>query len=205
MEAFSLYAEPMAPDMVEHHHDLFWERHIWNMGRTGPSAITRNGVPVEENRYLTDAILEETLTFIDDALARDRPFFAYVPFNAPHTPFQAPREDYDAISGIEDHNQRVYLAMIRRLDRAVGQLVSHLAQSGVLEDTLLVFTSDNGGAAYTGATDNGPLRAGKFTQLDAPGAGHPRRRAGRPPRPADRSLRDPARPAGHRGADRPPL
>lgn len=166
LEAFSLYTDPNDLHVVEHRHDLFWERHIWSMGRSGPSAITRNGQEIGETRYLTDAILGETLSFIDGALARGQRFFAYVPFSAPHTPFQARREDYAALAGIQDHNQRVYLAMIRRLDWAVGELVAHLAAAGALQNTLIVFTSDNGGAAYTGATANGPLRAGKFTQFE---------------------------------------
>lgn len=165
-EAFSLYAEEGAPGIVEHRHDLFWEEHIWNMGRSGPSAITRNGEPVAEARYLTDAIVEETKGFITRARDEDRPFFAYVPFSAPHTPFQARSEDFLAVRGGADHNERVYLAMIQRLDWAVEELIRHLDAHGILDDTLIVFTSDNGGAAYTGATDNGPLRGGKFTQFE---------------------------------------
>ncbi|NIP14167.1 MAG: sulfatase-like hydrolase/transferase, partial [Pseudomonadales bacterium] len=165
-EAFSLYADQGAPGIVEHRHELFWEEHIWNMGRKGPSAITRNGEPVDESRYLTDAIVEETKRFISDARVQDRPFFAYVPFSAPHTPFQARSEDFLAVRGAADHNERVYLAMIQRLDWAVGELVRYLDSQGMLDDTLIVFTSDNGGAAYTGATDNGPLRGGKFTQFE---------------------------------------
>jgi arylsulfatase A-like enzyme len=165
-EAFSLYADEGAPGIVEHRHDLFWEEHIWDMGRQGPSAITRNGGPIAETRYLTDAIVEETKRFVSDARTRGRPFFAYLPFSAPHTPFQARSEDFLAVRGAADHNERVYLAMIRRLDWAVGELVRHLDAQGMLDDTLIVFTSDNGGAAYTGATDNGPLRGGKFTQFE---------------------------------------
>lgn len=165
-EAFSLYANEGAPGIVEHRHELFWEEHIWNMGREGPSAITRNGEPIAEARYLTDAIVEETKRFVSDARAEERPFFAYVPFSAPHTPFQARSEDFLAVRGAADHNERVYLAMIQRLDWAVGELVRYLESQGMLDDTLIVFTSDNGGAAYTGATDNGPLRGGKFTHFD---------------------------------------
>ncbi len=166
IEAFSLYAEGAGEDIVEHRHDLFWERHIWEMGRSGPSAITRNSLPVSEHRYLTDAIVAETKAFIGAAVVADQPFFAYVPFSAPHTPFQARKADYQAFEGISDHNQRVYLAMIHRLDQAVGELVGYLETQGVRENTLIVFTSDNGGASYTGATDNGPLRGGKFTQFE---------------------------------------
>ena len=165
MEAFTLYADESDPQVVNHHHPLFWEEHIWDMQRGGPSAITRQGATVAEPRYLTDALVAETKLFIDGALQQDRPFFAYVPFSAPHTPFQARRADFEAIEGARDHNQQVYLAMIRRLDWAVGELLAHLEARGVAGDTIVVFTSDNGGAAYTGATDNGPLRGGKFTQF----------------------------------------
>jgi arylsulfatase A-like enzyme len=55
--------------------------------------------------------------------------------------------------------------MIRRLDWAVGELTSFLEQTELAEETLIIFASDNGGAAYTGATENGPLRDGKFTQF----------------------------------------
>ena len=70
LEAFSLYAEEFDSNIVNYHHDLFWERHIRETGRSGPSAITRNAHPVSETRYLTDAISEETRLFIDHARAR---------------------------------------------------------------------------------------------------------------------------------------
>ncbi len=165
IEAFSLYAPPGA-DVVEYRHDLFWERHIRDMGRKGPSAITRNGRTIREDRYLTDAIVEEATGFMKQAISTGQPFFAYVPFSAPHTPFQARRPDYEAITDYRDDNERVYLAMIRRLDHGVGELIAFLDAVGELENTVIVFTSDNGGASYTGATDNGPLRAGKFTQFE---------------------------------------
>lgn len=165
-EAFSLYAPEDDPTIVNIHQDLFWERHIWRMGRTGPSAIVRDGVVVDESRYLTDAIRAEAAQFMSNALDVGTPFLAYVSFSAPHTPFQARADDVDAIEGARDDNERVYAAMIRRLDHAVGELVDLLRARGALDHTLVVFTSDNGGAAYTGATDNGPLRGGKFTQFE---------------------------------------
>lgn len=165
-EAFTLYAAPDTPDIVDHPHDLFWERHIVDMGREGPSQITRDGEPIDETRYLTDAIVDEARRFIIDAGHRGEPFFAYVPFSAPHTPFQARSEDYQATDSSLDHNHRVYAAMIRRLDRGVGELVNALSERQLLDDTLIIFTSDNGGADYTGATGNGPLRGGKFTQFE---------------------------------------
>lgn len=166
LEAFSLYAAEDDPSIINHRHDLFWEKHIWSQQRRGSCAIQRNGQKIDEPRYITDAIVEETKLFMAAAQQDGKPFFAYVPFSAPHTPFQARKEDYDSLTEISDQNQRVYLAMIRRLDWAVGQLTQYLEQAGLAEDTVIVFASDNGGAAYTYATDNGPLRAGKFTQFD---------------------------------------
>ncbi len=163
IEAFSLYADDDDKGIVDYHHDLFWEKHIWSTGREGASAITVDGTEIEEDRYLTDAIVEETIRFINKA---EKPFFAYVAFNAPHTPFQARVEDYDSISRFDDENQRIYLAMIKRLDWGVGKIIKYLDSEQLLENTLVIFTSDNGGAAYTGATDNGPLRGGKFTQFE---------------------------------------
>ncbi len=166
MEAFSLYDDEDDPGIVNYHHDLFWEEHIWDQQRSGPSSITRDGKEIVETRYLTDAIVEETKHFISESMERGEPFFTYLPFNAPHTPFQARKSDYEALDHIADDNQRTYLAMISRLDWAVGELSRFLQAKGIAEDTLIIFTSDNGGAHYTGATDNGPLRAGKFTQFD---------------------------------------
>jgi len=165
MEAFTLYADEADPSIENHYHDLFWEEHIWSMRRTGASAITRDSKTISEERYLTDAIVEETKAFIGRANDSARPFFAFVPFSAPHTPFQARKDDLDTIDGAADQNQRVYLAMIKRLDWALGELMQYLEGTDQIDNTIVVFTSDNGGAAYTGATDNGPLRAGKFTQF----------------------------------------
>jgi len=166
LEAFSLYAPEDDPGVVNHHHDLFWEKHIWRQQRSGPSAIQRDGEVIDERRYITDAIVEETQAFVASAQRKGKPFFAYLPFSAPHTPFQARRVDYESLANFSDQNQRVYLAMIRRLDWAVGELTRFLEQSGLTENTLIIFASDNGGAAYTKATDNGPLRDGKFTQFE---------------------------------------
>ena len=165
-EAFTLYATEDAPDIVEYRHEVFWEAHIWDRGRSGPSAITRDGAPVTEARYLTDAITDEALAFIEARADANEPFFAYLPYSAPHTPFQARREDYDAIDPSLDHVERTYLAMIRRLDHAIGRIEATLAARDLTERTLVIFTSDNGGAHYTGGTGNGPLRAGKFTQFE---------------------------------------
>jgi arylsulfatase A-like enzyme len=112
--------------------------------------------------YMTDYLAREAARAI--AANRNRPFFVYLAFNAPHTPLQALRSDYDALSGIENHTLRVYAAMIRALDRGVGTVLEALRENGLEEETLVLFTSDNGGADYVGLPDlNKPYRGWKMT------------------------------------------
>jgi arylsulfatase A-like enzyme len=77
-----------------------------------------------------------------------------------------PREYYNRFSHIGDHTTRVYYGMIAALDEAIGTILDCLDSCGVTGNTLVIFTSDNGGATYTGATDNGKLKAGKFAQFE---------------------------------------
>ena len=88
----------------------------------------------------------------------------YLAFNAPHTPLQALRSDYDALAELKDHRLRVYGGMIRALDRNVGLVLDALKAHGLEENTLVIFTSDNGGANYVGLPDlNKPFRGWKAT------------------------------------------
>jgi arylsulfatase A-like enzyme len=88
----------------------------------------------------------------------------YLAYNAPHTPLQATREDYDALSFIPDHTMRVYAAMIRSLDRNIGRVLQSLKDQGLDDNTLVIFTSDNGGAHYVGLDGlNSPYRGWKAT------------------------------------------
>ncbi|MFP6815670.1 MAG: sulfatase-like hydrolase/transferase, partial [Pseudomonadales bacterium] len=84
-----------------------------------------------------------------------------------HNPLQAKKEDYDALAHIEDHRLRVYAAMIRALDRGVGRVLKALRDNGLEENTLVIFTSDNGGAGYLGLPDvNKPYRGWKLTLFE---------------------------------------
>ena len=112
--------------------------------------------------YMTDYLAREAATAI--AANKSRPFFLYLAFNAPHTPLQAKRIDYDALSQIEDPRLRTYAAMIRALDRGVGTVLEALRSNGLEENTLVLFVSDNGGAEYVGLPDlNKPYRGWKMT------------------------------------------
>ncbi len=112
--------------------------------------------------HVTDYLTDNAIAAI--SANKNRPFFLYLAYNAPHTPLQATRQDYDALSGISDHTTRVYAAMVRQLDRRIGDLMAHLKREGLDENTLVVFTSDNGGAWYTGIEGhNAPYRGWKAT------------------------------------------
>ena len=164
-EAYSLYmADTSSKDIVNQRHKDFSDPFIWGKGRSGNCAIRRNDEVIDEKFYLTDRIAEEANQFIDKN--KDEPFFLYVPFLAPHTPFQATKAYYDKLDHIKDRNKRVYNAMIWQLDDAVGSIINHLEEEGLMENTIVFFISDNGGATYTKATENAPLKGGKFTNFE---------------------------------------
>ena len=163
-EAFTLFAPEDDPDIINYRHDYYANKHIWSQGRKGSCAIRENEQVIEEDDYLTFAIANKVCNFLDQK--GNDPFFLYVPFNAPHTPFQVPREYYDRFSHISDNNKRVYYGMISALDDAIAQITAKLEELNLTRSTLIIFASDNGGATYTGATDNGILKGGKFTQFE---------------------------------------
>lgn len=112
--------------------------------------------------YMTDYLADEAVKSIK--ANRNRPFFMYFAPNAIHTPLQAKKEDYDALPQIKDHRLRVYGAMMRNLDRNVGKILQTLKDEGLDKNTLVIFTSDNGGAGYIGLPDvNKPYRGFKAT------------------------------------------
>jgi arylsulfatase A-like enzyme len=88
------------------------------------------------------------------------PLFMYLSFQAPHSPMQVPREWLERNSGIKNVQRRYVAGMVTALDAAVGELVTSLKSRGLWENTVLVFTTDNGGQIKNGAS-NWPLRGGK--------------------------------------------
>jgi arylsulfatase A-like enzyme len=115
--------------------------------------------------YLTDYYTDEAVKVIEKN--NNRPFFLYLAHWAPHTPLQAAKQDYDALSHIDDHTERVYAGMIRGLDRGVGRVLQALKDNGLDDNTIVIFTSDNGGAGYIGVDDvNKPFRGWKITNFE---------------------------------------
>ena len=124
------------------------------------STIMRDTSPLIEPEYLTDAIARETAAFID--ANHTKPFFAYVPFNAVHTPIEATKKYQDRFPDETNHTKRDYYAMTSALDDAVGAIVAAIDKHRLTDNTLVVFVNDNGGPIYTGVQSNGPLKLGKL-------------------------------------------
>lgn len=131
-----------------------------------------NDLLVEEG-YDTDLFGAEAVRLIE-AQDASEPFFLYLAFTAPHTPYQAPQEWLNRYSGIEDEQRRAYAAMISAMDDQIGKVVAALDEKGLRDNTLIVFHSDNGGTRnkmFTGESAvagdlpprNDPLREGKGT------------------------------------------
>jgi arylsulfatase A-like enzyme len=163
--AFSLYTpERNWSHVINHEHASFSAQHQWNNGRKGEGRIQENGKVIREEQYLTFAIRDKAINWIEEQ--KDNPFFLYLAFSAPHVPFQAPVDYYCQYSHIEDDNKRVYYAMISALDDAIGAVHQKIKDLGIDDNTIIYFISDNGGASYTEATENGPLKGGKLTQFE---------------------------------------
>lgn len=132
--------------------------------RYGSTAIKEGRTVVKDSGYLTFSLAEKGIDFIERN--KSKPFFLILSFNAPHDPFQVPKKYYNRIQTETDSVRRVYSGMIEALDDAVGSVLKKLEQEGLTDNCLIFFTSDNGGATYTRATDNAPLRGGKATHFD---------------------------------------
>ena len=159
--ASGLYLPEDSPDVVNSKQDFDpIDQFLW---RALKYAASFNGGPAfEPGGYLTDYYTDQAVEVIE--ANKDRPFFLYLAHWAPHTPLQATRADYDALAHIENHRLRVYAAMIRALDRGVGRVLQALRDNGLEENTIVFFTSDNGGANYIGLPEvNQPFRGWKIT------------------------------------------
>lgn len=163
--AFSWYTpQEITNGVVNYYHNNYSSKYQWRSGRNEGGAIREQGKIIKENDYLTFAIKDKAVNFIENN--KDKPFFLYCSFSAPHEPFQAPINYYAKYLHIEDENKRVYYAMISALDDAVGEILKKIKDEGLENNTIIYFISDNGGATYTEATTNGPLKGGKLTEFE---------------------------------------
>jgi arylsulfatase A-like enzyme len=123
--------------------------------------IRRNNEPVKISKYLTDEFSDEALAFVDRH--KEKPFFLYLAYNAPHSPLQATDEYLARFPHITDQKRKTYAAMVSAVDDGVGRLMNHLKSLNLEESTIVWFLSDNGGIETKSHSDNGPLRGQKGT------------------------------------------
>ena len=143
----------------------YYPNHLWRDGQIFWIEENKDGA---EKVYSHDLIVEEALKFL--GTNKDRPFFLYVPFTIPHVALQVPEDSlaeykdlepdppYDGTRGYVKHirPRACYAAMVTRMDRSVGQIVALLKELGLEENTLVIFSSDNG------PTNAGGSEAGFF-------------------------------------------
>ena len=119
----------------------------------------RNQVPLREEGYSTELIGREAANIIHNH-DLDHPLFLFVSFNAPHSPQQAPEKYIARYDHLSDKRRRTYAGMVACMDDVIGQVIGSLSERGMRDDTLVIFSSDNGGATNT-AANNRPLRGHK--------------------------------------------
>lgn len=129
--------------------------------------IQQDGEPQPETGFVTDRLGDAACRFLQEQapsarpdVSQRRPFFLFVSFTAPHSPLTPKPEDLAGLEGIPDEDRRHYLGLLRSLDANVGRILDCLAEQGLEENTLVVFTNDNGGQNLHGAV-NLPLRGRK--------------------------------------------
>jgi arylsulfatase A-like enzyme len=143
----SIFIDPQAPG-------------VESVGSVRRSRDTRISVydgrhRVDVDNYLTDVFTQKALEFIQTEA--DAPFFLFLSHTTPHTPLQATTKYLDRYRHIREPARRIYAAMVASLDDSVGAVVDALKQTGQLDNTLLIFSSDNGCAAYISVCSNAPF------------------------------------------------
>jgi arylsulfatase A-like enzyme len=150
----------------------------------GGKDFQRNGKSIDETGYETYLLASEASSWIESR-DKQRPFFLYVPFLAPHEPLEAPEDLVEKYKGLGDKRSAarspsdrmsrlarlsgqesrrpIYAAVVEAMDRAIGRILATLDEEGIAEDTIVLFFSDNGATRIygRGGGDNSPLRGGK--------------------------------------------
>lgn len=125
----------------------------------GERDLYENNEPIQRDGYITDLITARAVDFLERK--KEAPFFAYVAYNAPHWPMQGP-DDHDkkVVQGKNwiEKDRATYIRMVEQIDAGVGKILDQLKESGLEQNTLVVFCSDNGGDR---SSRNTPLRGQK--------------------------------------------
>ncbi len=164
---FTLYAEKVkTPGIINYAGKSFIAKYQWQMARKEVATVYENGKRIaHEKQYFTDAIRDRAIQFIEKN--KTNPFFLYLPFTAPHEPYQAKEEYYlEAYATVNDKGKAVYRGIIRSLDNAIGAIHQKIKELHLEENTIIVLLSDNGPATYAKLTTATPLKGGKITQFE---------------------------------------
>ena len=130
----------------------------------GGPVLYQNDQPVRREGYMTDLIAEEACGFL--RRTKDKPLFLYVPFNAPHSPFQGPNDRQPepvSSEGMGRGSRAKYVEMVERLDDRIGTILKTLEETGAAANTLVIFASDNGGPMHS---RNDPFSGRKGTTYE---------------------------------------
>jgi arylsulfatase A-like enzyme len=131
--------------------------------RHGINYLRHNREAIDPEGHATDLFTQWACDYIEERTQTDKPFFLYLAYNAPHTPIQPPEDWREKVKAREkgiDEKRAKLAALIEHMDDGIGRVMQCIKDSGIDEDTLVIFVSDNGGQSNVGA-DNGPLRGGK--------------------------------------------
>ncbi len=137
--------------------------------RHGINYMRLNEAEIDPPGHATDLFSTWAGDYLRDRAAKqDQPFFLYLAYNAPHTPIQPPEEWVERVkqreTGIDDKRAKL-VALIEHMDDGIGRVVATLKETGLAENTLVLFSSDNGGQISVGA-NNGPWRDGKQSMYE---------------------------------------
>lgn len=136
----------------------------WTHLRHGQNYMRRNETVIKPEGHATDLFTDWASEYIESRAKVKKPFFLYLAYNAPHSPIQPPPDWLAKVRqrepGISEDRARM-VALIEHMDDGVGKVLATLDRKGLAKDTLVIFTSDNGGVLQLGA-NNGPWRSGKL-------------------------------------------
>lgn len=140
----------------------------FNHRRHDINYLFRNETEIDPAGHATDLFTQWACDYIRERRETKQPFFLYLAYNAPHTPIQPPEEWVARVKqrepGLSDKRTKL-AALIEQMDHGIGQVLAALEETGLADDTLVIFTSDNGGQLDVGA-NNGPLRDGKQSMYE---------------------------------------
>ncbi len=135
----------------------------WNHRRGGINWMRLNEEEIDPEGHATDLFTDWTINYLQERESDEKPFFLYLAYNAPHFPIQPPQDFLDIVRKREPNlseKRAKNVAFIEHLDYNIGKVMESLKKTGLDENTLVVFTSDNGGALRY-EQSNGKLRGGK--------------------------------------------